>query len=148
MIQTVPGIPILKPFVDDDNREFWAAIKRHEFVLPKCKLCGRYYWIPRPMCPECRVPGTMGVAPSAGRGKVHAFVVFDSPAMAYPAFVTPYTIVLVELEEGPRIISFIDGVKPEDVAVGMPVEVDFVDFQGCEMQPEAVTVYVFKKRPA
>jgi len=65
----VPGIPIMAPFVDLDNQSFWDAVKRHELVLQRCRDCGDFYQIPRPMCPQCRSMETLEWVPSSGRGQ-------------------------------------------------------------------------------
>ncbi|MBV6510181.1 MAG: hypothetical protein JJLCMIEE_03301 [Acidimicrobiales bacterium] len=138
-MEYVPGIPILKPSLDADNRPFWEAVRRHEFVLQKCGSCDRYFQPPRPMCPECRSMDTMEWVPSAGRGQVYSFVNFTTDRMAYPAMKIPYSVVLVELEEGVRMISNMLDLEPDDVQIGMPVEVAFDDLD------EDLTLFKFKK---
>ena len=61
---------------------------------------------------------------NAGRGAVYSFVVPHHPQV--PAFEYPYVVVLVELEEGTRLVSNVVGVEPAEVYVGMPVAVEFV----------------------
>jgi uncharacterized OB-fold protein len=76
----------------------------------------------------------------SGRGKVFSFVTFHR--VYHPAFATevPYVVALVELEEGPRLLSNIVGIKPEAVTCDMPVKVTFDDV--------AETVSVPKFTPA
>jgi uncharacterized OB-fold protein len=61
----------------------------------------------------------------SGRGKVYSFVTFHR--VYHPAFEgdVPYVVALIELEEGPRLLSNIVDVAPEDVRCEMPVEVTF-----------------------
>lgn len=61
----------------------------------------------------------------SGQGTIHTFTVMHRAAN--PAFKAPYTIVVVDLEEGPRILSDLIGIDPKDVRIGMPVEVSFED---------------------
>jgi uncharacterized OB-fold protein len=136
----VPGIPIMAPFVDLDNQSFWDAVKRHELVLQRCRDCGDFYQIPRPMCPQCRSMETLEWVPSSGRGQIYSYVTFTSDRMAYPAMKIPYTVVLVELEEGVRLTSNVVDMTPEDVYIGMPVEVVFEDIN------DNLTLYKFKRR--
>ena len=66
-------------------------------------------------------------SPVSGRGKVFSFVIYDR--VYHPAFAedVPYVVALVELEEGPRLISNVIGIPPDDVRCEMPVEVVFDD---------------------
>jgi uncharacterized OB-fold protein len=65
----------------------------------------------------------MGAIEASGRGTIHSFVVAEHPRI--PPFAYPNVIVLVELEEGTRLVSRLAGVAPDAVAIGQPVEVDF-----------------------
>jgi uncharacterized OB-fold protein len=65
---------------------------------------------------------------ASGRGTVHSFVVFHHPPV--PPFTYPNVIVLVDLAEGTRLVSRLVGVAPDDVAIGMPVQVDFETVEG------------------
>jgi len=66
-------------------------------------------------------------APSTGKGVVYSWVNFVYANAAYPGIKVPYTVVVVEMAEGVRMISNLYDVKPEEVYVGMPVEVVFDD---------------------
>ncbi|UCG82173.1 MAG: Zn-ribbon domain-containing OB-fold protein [Dehalococcoidia bacterium] len=103
---------------------FWEGVKRHELVIQKCKQCGTWLHPPRPMCPNCRSAEHDWV-PSKGKGTVYSWVTYhESP---HPGFKAPYSVVLVELEEGVRLISNLIDVLPDDIYIGMPVEVVFDD---------------------
>ena len=114
--------PIPAPTIHPDNEGFWEGVKRQELVLQRCQGCGTWSHPPRPMCPKCR-SSEREWAPASGRGTVHSWVTYrDSP---HPGFQAPYSVVLVELEEGVRMVSNLVDVKPEAVTIGMPVEVVF-----------------------
>jgi hypothetical protein len=66
-------------------------------------------------------------SPSTGKGVVYSWVNFVYANAAYPGIKVPYTVVVVEMAEGVRMISNLYDVKPEEVYVGMPVEVVFDD---------------------
>jgi uncharacterized OB-fold protein len=103
---------------------FWDGVAAGKLLLQRCTSCGRWLTPPRPMCPGCQSRDHEWV-PASGHGTVHSFVTYRrSPN---PAFAAPYTVVLVELEEGPRIISNVVGITPEDVAIGMAVDVVFAN---------------------
>ncbi|MBI4332644.1 MAG: OB-fold domain-containing protein [Chloroflexi bacterium] len=117
------------PDVDEDHRAFWDALRLHKFLLWTCKKCSARYW-PVSLCrnhPNDPFFDNMEWAEASGRGSVFAFnihyTVFD------PAFNedVPYVFALIELEEGPLFPSNIVGCAPEEVGIGMPVEVTFED---------------------
>ncbi|MEE8374169.1 MAG: Zn-ribbon domain-containing OB-fold protein [Dehalococcoidia bacterium] len=141
-VEYVPGYPIMKPFVDLDNQEFWDGVNRHELLLQRCRDCAEYYHIPRPMCPHCRSTDTLEWVQSSGKGHIYSYVNFTTDRMAYPALKVPYTVVLVELDEGPRLTSNLVDITPEEVSIGIPVEVVFEEI------PDGITIYKFKRREA
>jgi uncharacterized OB-fold protein len=114
--------PIPAPTLHPDNEGYWEGVKRQELLLQQCKACGNWLHPPRPMCPQCRSLDRAWV-PSKGKGTVYTWVVY--PESPHPGFKAPYAVVVVELEEGVRLVSNLVGVAPEDVFIGMPVEVVF-----------------------
>ena len=114
--------PIPAPAIHPDNEAFWEGVKRGELVFQRCKGCGSWCHPPRPMCPNCRSTEKEW-SPSTGKGTVHSWVTYqESP---HPGFKAPYAVVLVELEEGVRVVSNLVDVQLEEIVVGMPVEVVF-----------------------
>ena len=89
----------------------------------------------------CRSCGGADLGPEevSGRGVVHSYTVTHFPL---PGFEPPFTVALVELEEqrGLRLVSNVLGVDPDDVEIGMPVEVEFEDVA------EDVTLPLFRRR--
>jgi hypothetical protein len=128
-----PGSPAAArrplPRVTPDNAPFWDAARRHELRLQRCEACGTIWWPPGPVCPEC-LGERHTWALVSGRGTVSSFVVFHKAW--FPAFAgdTPYAVVQVELEEGPRLTANLVDVRPEDIRVGLPVIVVFDDVTG------------------
>ncbi len=115
---------------------FWEGVQHNKLMMQKCKSCGTWLNPPRPMCPKCRSQEDEWVAVK-GTGKIYSWVTFnESP---HPAFQAPYEAVLVELDEGPRIVSNMVGVKPEELKIGMAVEVTF------EKVADDLTLPKFKK---
>lgn len=113
------------PSLDEEIEPFWQGLKRHQFLLMRCKGCGRYYW-PAAYCRFCPPEplfGNMEWVPSSGRGRVFAFNVHHQAF--HPGFAQelPYVYALIELEEGPMFGSNIVGCQPQEVHIGMPVEV-------------------------
>jgi uncharacterized OB-fold protein len=81
------------------------------------------------MCPKCRSLDWEAIE-SSGRGTVYSYVMPHQPR--FPFFDYPYVVVLVELEEGVRLVSNLTGIDPPDVTVGMPVEVYYQTFDGAD----------------
>jgi len=127
------------PVVTELSQPFWEASRRHELCLQRCGSCGAFRYPPAVLCPEC-LSEEVAWKRVSGRGKVFSFVVFHR--LYHPAFEAdlPYTVALVELEEGPRLISNIVSCPPARVACDMPVEVVFEDVTG------EVTLPKFKPR--
>jgi uncharacterized OB-fold protein len=118
-----------RPNIDEDIRPFWEGLKRHEFLLFRCKECGAWYW-PVAYCRNHEnepFMGNMQWQPASGRGRIFTFNVhrwaFD------PAFKedVPYVYALIELDEGPMFGTNIVGCRPEDIRIGQPVEITFED---------------------
>ena len=112
------------PLPDTVTAEFWEACGRHELRIQECQAC-RFRWLPGSVvCPRCWSDAVTWVA-SAGEGTVVSFAVYHRSY--HPAFrpLVPYVVAVVELAEGPRLVSNIVGTPPERVRVGMPVRVEF-----------------------
>jgi uncharacterized OB-fold protein len=110
------------PIVTDDSAAFWTAASESRLVAQRCADCGRYRHPPRPMCPVCHSLAA-DVVELSGRGTVYSYAILHHPQ--HPAFDFPVPIVLVDLDEGVRILSNLTGVAAVDIRVGMPVEVHF-----------------------
>lgn len=111
-----------KPLVLRDNEFWFAAAREHRLAIQACDDCGRLRHPPSPACPHCRSFGWHEVTAS-GRGTVHSYVISHHPRA--PGFGYPLTVVLVDLEEGTRLLADFAG-DPGSVQVGMPVEVEWV----------------------
>jgi len=114
------------PVTNDVTAPFWEAAKRHEMMLQRCKQCGHRFMYPREMCPNCMAFDLEWVK-VAGKGRLYSFGVTRQPA--HPSFndVVPFIFALVQLDEGPRIITNLVDCAIEDAYVEMPVEVTYDD---------------------
>lgn len=114
------------PIPSELSKPFWEACRRHELLIQRCQNCKVFRFPPAILCPECLSEEGQWERVS-GRGKVFSFVVFRR--LYHPAFEAdlPYTVALVELDEGARLISNIVDCPPERVVCDMPVEVVFDD---------------------
>lgn len=114
------------PVPDGDTKPFWDYCKQHELRMQKCLKCGRFRYPPSILCPHCHHMEAEW-ARLKGKGQVYSFIVVRRPY--HPGFANegPYTLAIIETEEGTRMLSNVIGCKPEEVKVGMPVEVAFED---------------------
>ena len=118
------------PGISDDTRFFWDGARAGKLLIQRCKGCGLLRHPPGPVCPSCH-SFEWDTLQASGRGTVYSFVVMHYPEVA--PFDHPNPIVLVELEEGARLISQLVGVKPGDVRIGQAVQVEFNSFNDGEL---------------
>ncbi len=114
------------PNINGDNKEFWAGCKEHELRFQKCNTCGYVRWPASIICPICYSKEMKWIV-AGGMGKVYTFVIYH---VAYhPGFENevPYVVAVVELEEGPRLLTNIVCCRPDEVKQEMPVEVIWED---------------------
>lgn len=133
------------PRPSTESQPFWDACARHELVMQRCNACGRFWFPPSNRCQHCWSDDTAWT-PLSGRATVHAFTVYHRAYAAELADQLPYVVAVVEVEEGPRLITNVVGCDPDDVHVGMAVEVTFEDLLPAGEDTAAVSLHAF--RPA
>ncbi|SPB14586.1 hypothetical protein NOV72_01829 [Caballeronia novacaledonica] len=113
------------PVPTPGTRPFWEGTQAGELRIQVCGHCRALVLYPRPHCPECGAQSLSWVRAS-GRGRLHSYVV-SHVASPWSGGDTPYVIAVVELEEGPRMMSNLVGVPPlpERLQLDMPLEVVF-----------------------
>ena len=111
-----------------DTQAFWDGTKEHKLILPYCAACDAYEFYPRPFCSKCFSWDVEQRAVS-GKGKLHTYVInYRGPAGFEDK--APYVIAVVELDEGPRMMTNIvmdEEPTPENLSIDAPVEVVYVD---------------------
>lgn len=112
------------PKLDDVNRPFWDACREGRLDLQKCGSCGHIRYPISHVCPECLSYETNWVTVS-GKGEVFSYIVFHQVYNKAFAGDVPYNVAIVQLDEGPRMISNVTGVPNDAVNVGDRVEVTF-----------------------
>lgn len=119
---TKPVIRRPAPGISDDTRFFWDGVREGRLLIQRCSGCGRLRHPPGPVCPHCH-SFEWDTVQASGRGTVYSFVVMHYPEV--PPFEHPNPIGLIELEEGTRLVAQLVGLKPEEVRIGLPVQVEF-----------------------
>jgi uncharacterized OB-fold protein len=127
------------PAPDADSAALWAGLEQGVLLLQHCLDCGHVQYYQQGLCRQC-AGERLEHRPASGRGTVHSFsVVHRAPGPAFRDD-TPYAVLLVELEEGPRMISTLVQADPESACIGMAVALV------CERVDDAVVLPRF--RPA
>lgn len=113
--------PVPRP--TPETQPFWDGTAAGELRIQRCRACQRHYFYPRPSCPRCGSADVEWVRAS-GRATLYSYVINHRPA---PGFDGPYTIAVVELEEGVRMMTNLVGVRPdpEELVLDMPLRVTF-----------------------
>lgn len=123
MAEQVP-LPEVTPL----TAPYWEGLTAGELRFQRCGDC-RNAWLPaREECPKC-LSDTVSWEPAAGRGRIVSWVVYHQAV--HPAFAdrVPYTVAVVELEEGPRLISGVDA-SDDALAIELPVTLSIIDESG------------------
>ncbi|HJU09607.1 MAG TPA: Zn-ribbon domain-containing OB-fold protein [Candidatus Binataceae bacterium] len=113
-------LPVLQGYTG----EFYEWCGKHELRFQRCQKCGVWRHPPRPMCSSCHSL-QWEWAPVKGHGAVYCWTVIHQPLDPVFADDVPYAAVIVELEEGPRLATWVTGVPPDQLRVGMTVELWF-----------------------
>jgi len=122
-----------QPAIGRDNAFFWEGVEAGELRIQKCNACGALRHPPQPLCAVCR-SSNQGYVLSTGRGVVYSHVTHHYPPL--PGVERPHTVLLVELEEGIRIVSeWASDVSVENVRIGQPVQVAFTTVPGGALRP-------------
>jgi len=111
------------PTPTPETEHFWAGTRAGQLRLQRCQRCDLSYFPPRPFCPECACR-EVEVYPACGRATLYSYVISHRAPKGWDA---PYSIAVVELEEGPRMMSNIIGIEqtPEALELDMALEVSF-----------------------
>ena len=129
-------LPVPPLSLSPEALPFWEACERRELVLPYCTGCRQFFLYPRTLCPGC---GSRDVVwrPSAGRGELYTFCIQHSSRLPGFRDAGPFVTAIVELAEGPRLMTWLVGVppEPESIRCGMAVEVVFADLPNGNVLP-------------
>jgi len=112
------------PTIDEDTQAFWDGTAAGKLLIRRCNRCGVRHYYPRAFCPECWSDDVEWVEAS-GRATLytHSTVyVNDLPPFHEQV---PYTAAVVDLDEGPRMMTKVVDVGPEDLEIGMALEAVF-----------------------
>jgi uncharacterized OB-fold protein len=92
--------------VDPTTEPFWRACRERRLIIQQCGACGRHQFYPRPFCLACESPDLAWVE-ARGEGRIYSMTTIRVPAD--PSIQPPYVVAIVELMEGPRLLTNIEG---------------------------------------
>ena len=118
------GVPKPVPQPDRDTAPFWQAQDEHRLVFQTCAQCGHVRYVVGPLCPECH-SFDFEWSESSGRGTIYSFTTVRH--QTHPAFPAPYTVLLVEMEEGPRVVAQLRAPEEAEFSIGSKVRVEWED---------------------
>jgi uncharacterized OB-fold protein len=119
------------------SRPHWEGCREGVLRVQRCQDCGTYVFIPQPCCTSC-LGERLEWVESSGRGTLYSYTIVHRPQQ--PVFEVPYTVVVVELEEGWHMLSNLVDCDPDEIEIGMPLEILFR-----EMSDE-ITLPLFRPR--
>lgn len=128
--------PRYAPTPTPDTEHFWEGTRNHKLLLQRCTECGTVYFPPRSFCPE---NGSTNVEVFEASGKA-TLASYTINHRQHPSFESPYAIAVVQLEEGPMMMTNIVECEqtPEALQLDMHLEVTF------EQVNDTITVPLFK----
>jgi len=112
------------PELEGLTKEFYDFCRQGALHFQRCTDCNAWRHVPREMCPECG-SWDWAWAPSTGRGKIFSWTVVARALHAAFQDDAPYAPVIVEMDEGVRLLSQVTDVAPDELEIDMPVEVVF-----------------------
>ncbi|MHA4854518.1 Zn-ribbon domain-containing OB-fold protein [Rhodococcus sp. MSC1_016] len=98
------------------------GLREGQLRITRCTVCGLAQFPPRTVCPDCSATASGAWEVASGHGRVWSFCVFHKAYLPEPAPQPPYTVAVVQLDEGPKLITNIVAAEPAELSVGMPVE--------------------------
>lgn len=116
-----PGRVIPKP--TPETQHYWDGAREGELRIQACNSCSENYFPPRPFCPKCG-SRDVKVVKASGKGRLYSYIINHLPS---PGYTPPFTVAIVELEEGVRLMSNLLEVEPDPakIELDMPLEVTF-----------------------
>ncbi len=119
-----------------ETQHFWDGTRAGELRLQRCDDCSHTYFPPRPFCPQCG-SRKVSIVKASGKATLYSYVISHRRA---PGFDAPYAVAVVELAEGPRMMTNIVDCPqtPEALQLDMALEVTFAK------QDDAITLPLFR----
>ena len=128
------------PTIDSASAPYWEAARQGRLLIAECVACGKVHHYPRPFCPFCWSEKVHPV-PASGAGTLYTYSTVYVNDLAPFKERLPYVAAIVELAEGPRLMTTIEGADPDDLRVGMPVTAVFRPVDNTDPDSPYLTVF-------
>ncbi|MFF4271016.1 Zn-ribbon domain-containing OB-fold protein [Streptomyces sp. NPDC001536] len=112
------------PEADAFTRTYWEAAAERRLLVRRCGACGRTHHYPREFCPHCWSEDVTW-EPASGRAELYTWSVVHRNDLPPFDERTPYVAAVVQLAEGPRMMTELVDSPPQTLRAGMALEVDF-----------------------
>jgi hypothetical protein len=113
---------------EHDTREFWQATKDKEFRYQQCQDCETIVFYPRRHCTGC-TSGTLEWKVVTGTGSVYTFSIVRQSYHPFFRNLVPYCVAWIDLDEGPRILSNVVGIQPDEIRIGQRVQIEWEEHE-------------------
>jgi hypothetical protein len=126
------------PIPSAESKPYWDGLRERKLMMPRCDDCKGWWFPPSLLCPHCNSKAWSWTQTS-GRARIFSYVVYHR--VYHPAFAqeVPYAVAVIELDEGPRMISNVMDIAPDKLECDMRVEVAY--------QPVTDAITLAKFRP-
>nr|WP_304220346.1 OB-fold domain-containing protein [Fredinandcohnia onubensis] len=125
MIENFESLMVPGPTITPITKPFWDAVARKEFILQKCCDCGEWVFYPRSHCPHCW-SNQLEWKPASGEGTLKTWSIVHRPGHPGWSEVTPYALGVVELEEGPSMLTHLLVDSDQELKIGQPLKVKYI----------------------
>ncbi|UIX29326.1 Zn-ribbon domain-containing OB-fold protein [Streptomyces sp. GQFP] len=128
------------PTVEGEAAHYWTAARDGVLLLVRCDSCGHVHHYPRPFCPKCWSEDLTD-QPASGRATLYTYsTVFVNDLPPFKERL-PYVAAVVDLAEGPRLMTTIVGCPPDELSIGMSLVAEFTEVT------DDVTAVAFRPDP-
>jgi uncharacterized OB-fold protein len=129
------------PTIDAASGPYWEAARDGRLLIATCASCGKVHHYPRPFCPHCWSEDVHPVQAS-GMGTLYTYSTVYVNDLAPFRERLPYIAAIVELAEGPRLMTTIEGAEPEELRVDMPVTAVFRPVDENDADSAFLTIFI------
>ncbi|MDT5291868.1 MAG: uncharacterized protein QOG79_2178 [Mycobacterium sp.] len=133
------------PTIDAASAPYWDAAREGRLLIAKCGACGKVHHYPRPFCPHCWSEDVQPLQAN-GTGTLYTYSTVYVNDLAPFKERLPYVAAIVELDEGPRLMTTIEGAEPELLEVGMAVTAVFRPVDAEDPDSPYLTVFTPSER--
>jgi uncharacterized protein len=114
-----------RPTIDCDSESWWQAVQDRHLMINTCSGCGQNSLYVRPFCPHCWSED-VALAPASGRARLYTWTVVHQNTAPFDTC-TPYVVAMVDLAEGPRLMTVLEGCPVEKLCADMELTIAFRD---------------------